>query len=109
MLTHPELKPVLRRIYRATLHPHTQLETRLDEVEAHEEDADALARRWGGSDMRKWTRDKADERALGLLLEMQMRDEGVAEFVELVRGILTPKEDMQLDDVKVDEGGGFGT
>jgi hypothetical protein len=87
MVTHPDLKPALRRIYRATLHPDVQLETRLDEVEEHEEDADALARRWG-PDMRRWTRDKADERALGLLVELQMRDEGVAEFAELVNSLL---------------------
>jgi hypothetical protein len=38
-----------------------------------------------------WTQEKADERALGQLIEMDLRDEGVAEFLELSQEILGMK------------------
>ena len=44
-----------------------------------------------------WTQAKADERALGLLIEMDLRDEGVREFLELSRLVLER-------DGKADEG-----
>jgi len=52
-----------------------------------------------------WTQAKADERALGMLIEMQLKDEGIAEFVELGREVLGHVEGSGEVDLGVDLGG----
>lgn len=52
-----------------------------------------------------WTQSNADERALGMMIEMQLRDEGVAEFLDLVRVVCSDEDggggpgggDMSID------------
>jgi hypothetical protein len=76
---YPELLAQLRRVYQATLSPD-------------ENDDDIADKRKPRKPAEPWTQEKADERALGLLIELQLRDEGVAEFLELVKLKLDEKE-----------------
>jgi hypothetical protein len=86
---YPSLKPTLRRIYHATLHPLDLLDAGL---EMEGEDDESLAKKWGGPDMRKWTQKAADERALAMMMELKSRDEGVAEFLELLKDTMMVKD-----------------
>lgn len=107
--TYPDLKRSLNRIYLSTVHPHTLIEEQEARVAAGQElDPDNVddimthERRWGGSDMKRWTQENADKRAVGLLVEMQMRDEGVAEFAELIKVIV---EEIEAEVAREKEGG----
>jgi hypothetical protein len=50
-----------------------------------------------------WTQEKADERALGLLIEMDLRDAGVAEFLELSQEVLGMKAETAAS-IKLEQG-----
>ena len=72
-------------------------------VELEGEDEHSLAKRWGGPEMKKWHQKAADERALSMLMEIQRRDEGVAEFLELAGVALKEPLDIKVEDVVHDE------
>jgi hypothetical protein len=69
------LSDQLKRVYEATLHPDELLE----------DDAGSKGGNGNKRGKEQWTQEKANERALGLLIELQLQNEGVAEFLELVR------------------------
>ena len=87
---YPDLRNALRRVYYATQHPSTLPDDVQQELEQQRRKSQKGSRR-GRNEV--WTQEKADERALGLLIELDLRDEGVAEFLELSREALVEKED----------------
>jgi hypothetical protein len=93
---YPNLRDVLRRVYYTTQHPSTLPEDAQLELEQQQKRSQKGGRR-GRHDV--WTQEKADERALGLLIELDLRDEGVAEFLELSReALLGRAENVKMED-----------
>ncbi|KAF2668306.1 hypothetical protein BT63DRAFT_479718 [Microthyrium microscopicum] len=88
---YPTLKPTLRTIYQTTVHPERLLDEHSDDSDV---DEDALKRTWGGADYKRWTQERADEKALNELAEISKEDEGVAEFFELARIIFAQGDEM---------------
>lgn len=81
---YPTLYKNLRRIWHATQH----VSALPADVQQELEEEERLRPRRNLPKKRKaeiWTQQKADGRAVGLLCEIYVRDEGVAEWLELVR------------------------
>jgi len=86
---YPNLLPQLKRVYEATLHP--------GELPGNEDEkSESMGQKSKGKRPEPWTQERADERALGLLIELQLQDESVAEFLELVRMLDEKLESEQV-------------
>lgn len=77
---YPPLKSRLRKIWNTTKHP--------DDLVDEDEDANGESRRGKGN----WSQEGADKKAVALLIEEQLRDDGISEFVELVQAIQQNEE-----------------
>jgi hypothetical protein len=81
--THPALRATLQRIYASSLSPDQPREQRRRNHRGGGGGKQQQQRRGGDGDGGVGEKDRAGS-ALALLIELRMRDEGVAAFVELV-------------------------
>jgi hypothetical protein len=83
---YPTLKEQLQAVYASTLEPDRQeAQNKRDDDDFENGGNHSSRQRRQRRPNQHWAQDKADNRAVAQLIEMQLWNEGMAEFLDLVR------------------------